>query len=152
MGNNSATHRLDAWQFKTRFLKCWKEIRELSPLPSALKQTQPWRTLHSSREGRATSSTTTVVLDPSTMPSLAQWLTNQGMCWENQPQLCIKMTIKMLPKELRLKDLEQQLIARTLLFLKIKQLPKTLMKATVDNVINVPLECNDISQNILFEI
>ena len=38
------------------------------------------------------------------------------------------------PEELKLKDLEQQLIARSLLFLKIQKLPKTRMKANVDNV------------------
>ena len=52
------------------------------------------------------------------------------------------------PEELKLNDLEQQLIARCLLFLKIKKLPKTLMKASIDNVINVPLECQDITENI----
>lgn len=58
------------------------------------------------------------------------------------------LNLDYVPEELRLKDLEQQLIARSLLFLKIQKLPKTRMKANVDNVINVPIECQDISHNI----
>ena len=52
------------------------------------------------------------------------------------------------PDELLLKDLEQQLIARSLLFMKVKKLPTTRMKALKDKVISVPLEEDDISKNI----
>ena len=51
------------------------------------------------------------------------------------------------PEALDIKDLEQQLIARTLLFIKIKRLPTTRMKASIDNIINVPIECTKIYQN-----
>ena len=50
------------------------------------------------------------------------------------------------PQELSsLADLEQQLIAQVLLFMKIKKLPTTRMGAVVDQVISVPLENEDIS-------
>lgn len=51
-------------------------------------------------------------------------------------------------KELELADLGQQLIARSLLFLKIKKLSKTHMRANMDRVINVPVECHDISKTL----
>ena len=37
-----------------------------------------------------------------------------------------------IPDELKLTDLEQQLIARTLIFLKVKKLPKSGMKSNID--------------------
>ena len=52
------------------------------------------------------------------------------------------------PDELLLKDLEQQLIARSLIFMKVKKLPTTRMKAMHDMVISVPIEEDDISKNI----
>ena len=52
------------------------------------------------------------------------------------------------PAELELKDLEQQLIARSLLFMKVKKLPTSRMKAMFDNVIIVPIEQDDVSKNI----
>ena len=52
------------------------------------------------------------------------------------------------PDELLLKDLEQQLIARTLLFMKIKKLPTSRMKALNDKVISVPLEEDDVSKTM----
>ena len=59
------------------------------------------------------------------------------------------LELEAVPTELKLNDLEQQLIARSLLFIKILLLPKTRMKASHDDVINVPIECEDISANIL---
>ena len=53
-----------------------------------------------------------------------------------------------IPEELKLKDIEQQLLARTLLFIKIKKLPKSQMRAMKDKIINVPLEDEDISKNM----
>ena len=51
------------------------------------------------------------------------------------------------PQELSgLADLEQQLIAQLLLFMKIKKLPTTRMGAIVDQVISVPIEIGDISR------
>ena len=58
------------------------------------------------------------------------------------------LQLECIPEELMLSDLEQQLIARTLLFLKIKRLPKGFMKANVDMVINVPIECDDITNSM----
>ena len=52
------------------------------------------------------------------------------------------------PEELELKDLEQQLIARTLLFMKVKKLPTTRMKAMFDQVISVPIEQDDVSRTV----
>ena len=58
------------------------------------------------------------------------------------------LELEKIPDVLKLADLEQQLIARSLLFLKIKKLPKSRMKANVDRVINVPVECDDISETL----
>ena len=51
------------------------------------------------------------------------------------------------PDELNLKDLEQQLIARSLIFMKVKKL-RFGMKAMTDMVISVPIEEDDISKTI----
>ena len=53
-----------------------------------------------------------------------------------------------IPKELELGDLEQQLIARSLMFIKVCKLPKSGMRAMKDEVINVPIENEDISKSI----
>ena len=53
-----------------------------------------------------------------------------------------------IPDELKLTDLEQQLIARTLIFLKVKKLPKSGMKSNIDQVISVPIECDDVSKTV----
>ena len=47
-----------------------------------------------------------------------------------------------------LKDLEQQLIAKLLIFMKIKRLPKFQMRAVIDRVISVPIESVDINKTI----
>ena len=54
-----------------------------------------------------------------------------------------------IPDELKLTDLEQQLIARTLIFLKVKKLTKSGMKSNIDQVISVlPIECDDVSKTV----
>jgi hypothetical protein len=53
-----------------------------------------------------------------------------------------------IPDELNLTELEVQLIAKTILFMKIRMLPKTRMGAIVDRVINVPLEDDDIVRTV----
>ena len=58
------------------------------------------------------------------------------------------LKLEKVPEELQLKDLEQQLIARLLLFIKIKKLPTTRMKASFDKVISVPIEEDDVSKTI----
>ena len=52
------------------------------------------------------------------------------------------------PDELLLTDLEQQTIARSLIFMKVKKLPTTRMKAMMDKVISVPIEEDVISKTI----
>ena len=53
------------------------------------------------------------------------------------------------PPELQLTDLEQQLIARSLLFMKVKKLlGYNRMKAMHDNVISVPIEETDVSKTV----
>jgi hypothetical protein len=52
------------------------------------------------------------------------------------------------PNELLLTDLEQQMIARSLIFMKVKKLPTTRMKAMHDKVISVPIEEDDITKTI----
>ena len=52
------------------------------------------------------------------------------------------LELEKVPEELQLTDLEQQLIARSLLFMKVKKLPTTRMKAMVDKVISVPIGKN----------
>ena len=54
------------------------------------------------------------------------------------------LQLEEVPASLKLTDLEQQLIARNLLFLKIKQLPTSRMKANYDNVVSVPIELEDV--------
>ena len=59
------------------------------------------------------------------------------------------LTIEDIPKELlELNDLENQIIARELLFLKYIRLPKTGMRGMKDQVVCVPLESSDISKTI----
>jgi hypothetical protein len=53
-----------------------------------------------------------------------------------------------IPEELMLTELETQLIAKTLLFMKIKLLPKSRMGAMLDRVINVPLEDEDLVKTV----
>ena len=66
------------------------------------------------------------------------------------PKIHISNGLKLdkVPHELKLTDLEQQLIARSLIFMKVKKLPTSRMKAMVDKVISVPLEENDVSNTI----
>ena len=52
------------------------------------------------------------------------------------------------PPELKLTELEQQLIALVQIFMKIKKLPKSQMAAVVDKVINVPMELQDIEKTV----
>ena len=54
-----------------------------------------------------------------------------------------------IPEELKLKDLEQQLIARVLLFQKIKKLPSVpRMKAGYDRIVCVPVESDIVSKTV----
>ena len=53
-----------------------------------------------------------------------------------------------IPEELQLTELEQQLIALVQIFMKVKKLPKHMMNAVVDTVINVPMEIEDIEKTV----
>ena len=58
------------------------------------------------------------------------------------------LDLQEVPEELQLTDLEQQLIARALIFLKIKRLPTSRQKANFDRVISVPIDCETVSKTI----
>ena len=53
-----------------------------------------------------------------------------------------------IPEELIITDVEEQLIAKTLVFMKIKYLPKRMVKAMLNRVVNVPLNDEDINKTI----
>ena len=52
--------------------------------------------------------------------------------------------IEEIPPELQLTPLENQCIARNVLFMKIKELPKTRMKGMVDRTVLVPIEDTEV--------
>ena len=58
------------------------------------------------------------------------------------------LILEEIPEELKLTDFEQQLITRSLLFIKVKKLPRNQMRAMKDQVINVPLDDTDIVRNV----
>ena len=59
------------------------------------------------------------------------------------------LQLDVVPPELQLTDLEQQLIARSLLFMMAKKLPGVnRMKAMFDRVVSVPIEEDDVSRTI----
>ena len=67
------------------------------------------------------------------------------------PRIHVSNGLKLdkVPEELKLRDLEQQLIARSLIFMKVKKLPGyNRMKAMVDQVISVPIEEDVVSKTI----
>ena len=53
-----------------------------------------------------------------------------------------------IPESLKLTELEQQLIAKDIIFMKIKKLPKSRMQAIADRVINVPIMDEDIINTV----
>ena len=53
-----------------------------------------------------------------------------------------------IPQSLQLTDVENQLIAINLLFMKLKKLPKSRMGCMVDRVINVPLSDEQVTQSV----
>ena len=53
-----------------------------------------------------------------------------------------------IPPELELTELEQQLISKSIVFMKIKKLPKSRMNAIIDRVINIPVEDEDIVKTV----
>ena len=53
-----------------------------------------------------------------------------------------------IPEELQLTDLEEQFIARSLIFMKVVKLPKSRMSAVKDRIINVPMTEDDVSKTV----
>ena len=53
-----------------------------------------------------------------------------------------------IPEELKLTDLEEQFIARSLIFMKLIRLPKSRMPGVKDRIVNVPMREEDISKTI----
>ena len=66
------------------------------------------------------------------------------------PPLCSKNSLDYMetPDCLKLSNLEKQLIAKSLVFIKVRQLPKTRMDAMNDRVINVAIGDDDIVKNV----
>ena len=53
------------------------------------------------------------------------------------------------PYCLKLNNLEKQLIVKSLLFMKVRQLPKTRMEAVNDRIINIPIEDGDLIKKVI---
>ena len=65
------------------------------------------------------------------------------MCWKNN------LAPAKIPNCLKkLSDLEKQLITKNLIFIKVRQLPKTRMNCINDRVINIPISDDNISKNV----
>ena len=66
------------------------------------------------------------------------------------PPLCSKNNLDYMktPECLEITNLEKQLIAKSLVFIKVRQLPKTRMDAMNDRVINVAIEDDDIIKHV----
>ena len=68
----------------------------------------------------------------------------------SMPPLCTMngLQIEPIPEALQLSDLENTLIARNILFMKIFKMPRSRWSAVKDRIINVPITDNDISQTM----
>ena len=62
--------------------------------------------------------------------------------------VCNGLFVEPIPEELDLTDLEEQFIARNLVFMKVVRLPKSRMKAVKDKIVNVPMTEDDIAKTI----
>ena len=58
------------------------------------------------------------------------------------------LEVEDVPESLEITDVENQMIAKTILFMKLKLLPKSGIGAMVDRVVNVPLNDSDIVSNV----
>ena len=58
------------------------------------------------------------------------------------------LSVDPIPEELQITDLEEQFIARCLIFMKVIRLPKSRMHAVKDHIINVPMTEDDISKTV----
>jgi hypothetical protein len=78
------------------------------------------------------------------------WNCNKFICKNEMPRICAAngLDLDEIPSALQLKELEQQTIAKTLLFMKIKKLPTSRMNAVYDRVINVPLNDHDVTSTV----
>ena len=66
------------------------------------------------------------------------------------PLMCFKNGLEFspIPECLKLHDLESQMLALDLVFIKVRQLPKTNMPIMNDRVINVPINDEDIAKSV----
>ena len=58
------------------------------------------------------------------------------------------LELEKVPEELRVTDLEQQMFAKDLIFMKIRQMPRSGMKLVEAKVVNVPLHDRDIEDTL----
>ena len=67
------------------------------------------------------------------------------------PPICFKNKLDYMdnPYCLKLNNLEKQLIVKSLLFMKVRQLPKTRMEAVNDRIINIPIEDGDLIKKVI---
>lgn len=80
------------------------------------------------------------------------------LCWScskhlekgKMPPICFKNSLNYedIPDELKLYDIEKQLIVKSLIFIKVRELPKTRMNSINDRVVNVPIEDDDIIREV----
>ena len=66
------------------------------------------------------------------------------------PKLCVKngLEVDEIDEDLKLTDLENNLIARNIIFQKVHKLPKSRWSATHDRLINVPVGPTDVLNTI----
>ena len=66
------------------------------------------------------------------------------------PPICAENSLKYceIPECLKLTNIERQLIVKNLIFIKVRQLPKTRMNVMNDRVINIPIEDADIIKEV----
>ena len=66
------------------------------------------------------------------------------------PAISVKneLYVENIPPELQLTPLENQCIARNIIFMKMKELPKTRMKGMIDRTVLVPIEDTEVMNNV----
>ena len=60
---------------------------------------------------------------------------------EKMPKVCANngLTVDILPKDLKLTDLENNLLAKNILYQKVHKKPKSRMAGTHDKMVNIPI-------------
>ena len=66
------------------------------------------------------------------------------------PKLCVKngLEVDEIDEDMKLTDLENNLIARNIIFQKVHKLPKSRWSATHDRLINVPVGPTDVQNTV----